>query len=837
MNLTSKTIITYAAMAVLALIAFIILAAALVLWRFNQGLPDYSKLATYEPPIMTRVYAGDGNLIAEYARERRLYVPYNVVPKRVVNAFLSAEDKHFFRHGGVDLSGIVRAMIENVGNAMSNRRLVGASTITQQVARNFLLTSDRTFERKFKEALLAMRLEKAYSKEKILELYLNEIFLGMGSYGVAAAAQNYFGKSLDQLSLADVAYLAALPKGPMNYQPYIHTERAIGRRNWVLTRMEEDGFISEEEAEAAKKQDLGVKQRAVGVQLADAQYFVEEVRRELYSKYGEKSLYEGGLSVRTTIDTRLQKIARDALRKNLVEYDLRHGWRGAVGKLAAGQTWPEALKSLRAWHDLAPWDVAVVRKVTPQSATIELPPARHLNGTFEEKGALSTIPFDAMKWARQSIKNIYLGPELKGVGDALAVGDIVYVLPVYKEGGKAVGKPSHYALRQVPIVNGAVVALDPHTGRVLAMQGGFSFETSEFNRAAQAQRQPGSSFKPFVYAAALDHGFTPSTLVLDAPFVMDQGAGLGLWRPENYDREFRGPSTLRYGIEHSRNVMTVRLAQSVGMPAIVEYAKRFGIADNMIPVLSMSLGAGETTLLKLTAAYAVLDNGGRRVIPTLIDRVQDRQGRTVYKHDARECTACNADWSNQVPPELPITGEQIASAQTAYQMTTMLEGVIQRGTGQVVKSVGVPLAGKTGTSNEERDAWFVGFSPDLVVGVFVGYDTPTPLGRAETGGRTAAPVFRDIMQKELGGKPAIPFRIPPGINLVRVDPRTGQLADPTNPNAILEAFKEGTEPQYASNTEVQSVVGGGIPQSGGDGNVDAVPAGSGTIDSGTGGLY
>jgi len=833
----TKTIVTYVALATLALIAIAILAGALLLWRFNQGLPDYSKLAAYEPPIMTRVYAGDGKLIAEYARERRLYVPISVIPNRVINAFLSAEDKHFFRHGGVDPTGVVRAMIENVGHAMNNRRLVGASTITQQVARNFLLTNDRTFERKLKEALLAMRLERAYSKEKILELYLNEIYLGMGNYGVAAASQNYFGKSLDQLTLTEAAYLAALPKGPQNYHPYLYPERAIGRRNWVLSRMEDERFISSKEAASAKAQPLGVKARPVGVQLAEAQYYVEEVRRELYARYGEKSLYEGGLSVRTTIDTRLQKIARDALRKNLVEYDMRYGWRGPVAKLTPGQSWPDALKDIRAWHDLAPWDIAVVRAVTPEAATIELPPERRLNGDFEAKGATGTIPFAAMRWARQSIKGGYLGPALKTVGDALNVGDIVYVLPIYKD-GKTSGKPDHYALRQVPIVNGAVVALDPHTGRVLAMQGGFSFETSEFNRAVQAQRQPGSAFKPFVYAAALDHGFTPSSLVLDAPFVMDQGAGLGLWRPENYEREFRGPSTLRYGIEHSRNVMTVRLALSVGMPVISDYAKRFGISDNMLAVPSMALGAGETTLLKLSAAYAVLDNGGRRVVPNLIDRVQDRQGRTIYKNDTRDCTACNADWNNQAPPELPVIGEQISSPQTAYQMTSMLEGVIQRGTARSLQSVGVPLAGKTGTSNEQKDTWFVGFSPDLVVGVFVGYDTPTSLGRAETGGRTAAPVFRDIMQQELGGKPAIPFRIPPGINLVRVDPRTGQLADPTNPTTILEAFKEGTEPQYNTGPAEQSVVGGGVQQSYGSGDYTEFPSyGGGAIDSGTGGLY
>ena len=813
-----------------------LLAGGYMLWQMNQDLPDYSKLANYEPPVMTRVHAGDGKLIAEYARERRLYVPINAIPKRVVEAFLAAEDKNFYSHGGVDATGIARAMVDNILNIINDRRLAGASTITQQVARNFLLNSDRTLTRKLKEALIALRLEKAYTKDKILELYLNEIYLGMGGYGVAAAAQIYFDQPLDKLTVAQGAYLAALPKGPANYQPYQYRDRAIARRNWVISRMQEDGFITADEATAARAEEFVVTQRLVGVQLVDAEYFVEEVRRELYGKYGEKKLYEGGLSVRTTIDTRMQGVASKALRKGLTDYDQRHGWRGPVAKLAAGDNWQTALQTTPYAEDLAPWTLGVVLDLTPQAAKIGLRAEKLDSGKFSTEVKTGAIPFADMSWARQSIKGQYLGPVVKQPSDVLAIGDVVYVEPVFNKGETT---PDHYALRQVPAVNGAVIAMDPHTGRVLAMQGGFSFGQSEFNRAVQALRQPGSSFKPFVYAAALDQGFTPASLVLDAPFVMDQGAGLALWKPENYEHNFYGPSTLRFGLEHSRNVMTVRLAQNIGMDTVVDYAHRFGITDNMSPVLSMSLGAGETTLMKLAAAYAILDNGGRKVTPTVIDRIQDRWGRTIYKHDDRPCPDCNADWTNQPPPELPDTREQVENPQTAYQMTSMLEGVIQRGTGSAIRAVPVPLAGKTGTSSDERDAWFMGYSPNLVVGVFIGYDNPTPLGHAETGGRTAAPVFRDIMMEEVGKDPAIPFRIPPGINLVKVDPKTGQLASSSSPNVILEAFKEGTDPQFDGGGSSVGVVTGS-PVSGLDGGDMGPPptaGGDGGVNSGTGGLY
>jgi penicillin-binding protein 1A len=601
--------------------------------------------------------------------------------------------------------------------------------------------------------------------------------------------------------------------------------------------MAEDGFITAEEAEKARNEEFVVTQRVAGAALVDAEYFVEEVRRELYSKYGEQKLYEGGLSVRTTLDTHMQQIAARALRKGLVDYDKRHGWRGPIAQLPAGANWQVALQEQKFASDLAPWTLGVVLDLDDKQAKIGVLADRLPSGKFSDEVKTGAIPLDEMTWARQSIKGQYLGPVVKKPSDVLAIGDVIYVEPIFSKDDAA--KPDHYALRQVPAVNGGVIAMDPHTGRVLAMQGGFSFGISQFNRAVQALRQPGSSFKPFVYAAALDHGFTPSSLILDAPFVMDQGAGLALWKPENYEHNFHGPSTLRYGLEHSRNVMTVRLAQNIGMDTVVDYAHRFGITDNMSPVLSMSLGAGETTLMKLAAAYAILDNGGKRVTPTIIDRIQDRWGRTIYKHDDRPCPDCNADWHGQTPPELPDTREQVENPQTAYQMTSLLEGVIQRGTGSAAKAVPVPLAGKTGTSSEERDAWFMGYSPNLVVGVFVGNDNPTPLGKSETGGRTAAPIFRDIMMETVGKEPAIPFRIPPGINLVKVDAKTGELASSTSPNVILEAFKDGTDPQPDGSGSPMGVVTGS-PVSGLDGSgFTAAPSTSSDsgINSGTGGLY
>jgi len=781
-----------------------LMAGGYMVWRLNQDLPDYTRLANYEPPVMTRVHGGDGELIGEFARERRLYVPITAIPPRVVDAFLAAEDKNFYSHGGVDATGIMRAVIDNIFNVMQDRRLVGASTITQQVAKNFLLSSDVTLNRKLKEALIAIRLEQAFTKDEILELYLNEIYLGIGSYGVAAAALNYFGKPLDELTIAEAAYLATLPKGPNNYHPYRFRERALARRNWVISRMEDERFISAFDAAQARATGLDVSLRSRGVQIRDASYFLEQVRRELLEMYGEEKLYEGGLSVRTTIDTKLQETVSRELREGLIAFDRRHGWRGPVRHLEAGENWQEALAAMPVPADIEPWTLATVLDVKQESVTVGLRPQRLADGSFSKDVEKAKVPLSEMTWARASVNRLHLGPEVKAPSDVVSVGDVVWVSPVFEDKRK---DPVHYALEQVPEVNGAALAMDPHTGRVLAMQGGFSFGLSEFNRAVQALRQPGSSFKPFVYAAALDKGFTPASLVLDAPFVLDQGGDLGLWKPENYERNFHGPSTLRFGIEHSRNLMTVRLAQYVGPQTVSNYARRFGITDDMPPVLSMALGAGETTLMRLVGAYGILDNGGKRVTPTLIDRVQDRFGRTIYRKDDRDCPACNESWEEAkeragngevAPPVLPDNREQVESPQTAYQMVSMLEGVVQRGTGSAARKVGVPLAGKTGTTNDNRDAWFVGFSPNLVAGVFVGFDEPLPLGRAETGGRAAAPIFAGIMMDAVGGKPAIPFRVPPGITLVKVNAKTGQLANGEGSGIILEAFREGTEPRFES---------------------------------------
>lgn len=806
------------------------LAGFYMLWRLSNDLPSYDHLADYAPPVMTRVHAGDGSLIAEYARERRMFVPIETIPDHVVQAFLAAEDKNFYSHSGVDLSGIMRAVVTNVWNVMNDRRLVGASTITQQVAKNFLLSSDVTIERKVREALLALKLERAFTKDQILELYLNEIYLGLGSHGVAAAALNYFDKSLTELTLADAAYLAALPKAPNNYHPFRQRERAIGRRNWVIGRMLDNGFITAYQASVARAEDLVVTPRPFGAQIVEANYFVEQVRRELYDRYGEEKLYESGLSVRTTLNTELQAKARKALRDGLVAYDQRHGWRGPVSTLEANTTWTTALSEMDLPEDLAPWTLAVVIGLNGEEAKIGLRPTREVSGSFRDEIRTATIPLAEMKWARRYIDDKTIGAEVKSPKDVLSIGDVVYVEPLE-------GNADAYALRQLPEVNGAIVALDPHTGRVLAMQGGFSYEISEFNRAIQATRQPGSAFKPFVYAAALDRGFTPSSLVLDAPFVMDQGPGLALWKPENYGHRFYGPSTLRLGIEKSRNVMTVRLAQNIGMGTVRDYARRFGITDNMPAVLSMALGAGETTLLRLTSAYAMLVNGGHKVTPTLIDRIQDRRGQTVYRHDQRPCDACSAEtWENQSPPELPDTRAQVLSPQTAYQVVSMLEGVVERGTARSVRAVGRPVAGKTGTTNDERDAWFMGFTPDLVVGVFVGFDEPKAMGRGETGGKVAAPIFRDFMIAAMADEPAVPFRIPSGINLVRVNAKTGQLARPGDSDVILEAFKEGTEPQAADAEPVPQLPELGTTL-GPDGEPIATTTSTPSLGTGTGGLY
>ena len=807
-------------------------AVAGVVWHYSKDLPDYSQLQDYEPPVMTRVHAADGSLIAEYAKERRLYIPIQAVPKLVIHAFLAAEDKNFYEHGGLDFIGIARAALVYVENYGSGRRPQGASTITQQVAKNFLLTNKVTLSRKIKEALLALKIERTYSKDKILELYLNEIYLGLGAYGVASAALTYFDKSVNELTIPEAAYLAALPKAPNNYHPFRQHDRAVERRNWVIEQMAADGFIKQADAVKAKAQPLGVTLRAQSAHTFQAEYFAEEVRRELYERYGEKKLYEGGLSVRTTLDPKLQVLARKVLHQGLVHYDeTRGGWRGPVTKIDISKgDWGKTLAEVKSLDDVAPWRLAVVLEAGDRSAKIGLQPGREPGGSISKARDTGTLPLDTVKWAK--IK----GRAPRKVSDLLHDGDVVYVEP---DNNKDV-----YRLRQIPEVSGAMVVEDPWTGRVLAMVGGFSYDQSQFNRATQALRQPGSAFKPIVYAAALDNGYTPSTLVLDAPIEIDQGPGLGVWKPENYEQNFYGPSTLRFGIEHSRNVMTVRLAQDIGMPLIAKYAKRFGVYDNLPPYLSFSLGAGETTLMRMVTAYAMIDNGGRRVNPTLIDRIQDRYGHTVYRHDQRECIGCDAKkWDDQPEPSLIDRREQVLDPMTAYQITSMMEGVVQRGTAANVgfqKEVGKPVAGKTGTTSDYKDAWFIGFTPDIVAGVYVGFDKPRSLGHGETGGAVAAPMVKNFMKVALADKPAVPFRVPPGIKLVRIDRKTGMRAGPeTNPrNIILEAYKPGTAPAdpYQVIGLDNGAAGGGTPQQP-YGAAGVSPDADRAVRSGTGGLY
>jgi len=778
--------------------------AGFYVWMASRDLPDYERLAKYEPPVMTRIHAGDGTLMAEYARERRIFVPINVIPKTVIQAFLSAEDRRFYEHGGLDFVGIARALVKNAQNRGS-RRAEGASTITQQVAKNLLLTSDRTFDRKLKEAILAIRMERTFKKEQILELYLNEIYLGMNSYGVAAAALNYFGKELAELSVEEAAYLAALPKGPNNYHPFRRTKEATERRNWILDQMAENGFITPEEARTAKAKELKVNIRPFGTQIYAADYFAEEVRRQLLQLYGEDGLYgraertgngeedkrvNGGLSVRTTLDPRLQRIGRKVLIDGLVDFDRKQGWRGPVKRIDTAGDWGQVLSEIDIPTDVAPWRLGVVLRADRDKAVVGLRPPRRADGKLVPEREELDVPFEEVKWAKAAGGR----STPKTVADVLSPGDVIWVAPKNPEQPTGV-----WSLMQIPEVGGGLVALDPHTGRVHAVVGGFSFSQSQFDRALQAKRQPGSSYKPFVYAAALDNGYKPTSIVLDAPVEIEQGPGKEIWSPKNYDTtKSYGPSTLRVGIEKSRNQMTVRLAQDMGMPLIVEYSKRFGVYDDLLPVLAMSLGAGETTLVKLAAGYSTFVNGGKQVKHTLIDRIQDRWGRTIWRYDDRECPGCNAErWEGQAEPTLPPDDKkQIIDPHTAYQITSMMEGVVTSGTGAIIRKIlpNVPVAGKTGTTNDEKDAWFVGFTPDLVVGVFIGYDNPRPMGKGMTGGNVAAPIFGHFMKAALGDKLAVPFRQPPGIKLMRVSRRTGLRTTPGEKDTVLEAFKPTEEP-------------------------------------------
>ena len=808
-----------------------------VIWDVAKGLPDYKQLASYEPPVMTRIHAADGSLLAEYADERRLFVPINSVPKRLIQAYISAEDKTFYTHGGLDWRGIAAAGIRYVQVKLTGKgQIVGASTITQQVAKNFLLNNEQTIERKLREAIIVQRIEAAFSKDQILELYLNEIFLGLNSYGIAAASLNYFGKSLTELSLDEMAYLAALPKGPNNYHPFKHKDRAIERRNWVLLQMLDNDYITQAEYDEAIKKPLVVNPRPFGAQLFAAESFAEEVRRELSQMYGKDKLGKGGLSVRTTLDPKLQIYARQALARGLIAFDRKRGFRGPVKKMEVQGDWGLLLDKPRAPADVAPWRLAVVTEVNEQQAAIGLQPKLLPDGKPEAARETGVVPVALMGWARAYVDGKKLGPKIEKATDVLAVGDVIYVAPSSDEG--------QWHLVQMPDVEGALIAMDPHTGRVLSLVGGFSYGNSQFNRAVQAMRQPGSSFKPIAYAAALDNGYTPSSVVLDAPVEYNMPNG-EVWKPKNYQDKFFGPSTLRRGIEQSRNVMTVRLADDLGMTKIVDLAQRLGLYDKMPLQLSMALGAGETTLMKMTTAYSIFANGGKKVQATLIDRVQDRYGRTIFRFDKRDCSFCQQETysENSAEPELMDVREQVMSPYTAYQITSMMEGVVQRGTGKKLQIVGKPVAGKTGTSNEEKDAWFIGYTPDLAVGVYVGYDNPKPMGKGRTGGELAAPIVADFMRLALREQPATPFRVPRAIELIPIDANTGQRAVFGDEGVILEAFKPGEEP--ADSTKIigedlaavssESIYGAGqqlVPPADSEQSVE-----EGGLTTGTGGLY
>ena len=792
---------------------------ALYVTQVSKDLPDYEVLAKYEPPVTTRIHAVDGSLMGEFAHERRLYLPIQAIPDRVKAAFLSAEDKNFYTHPGIDVQGIMRAALRFATGGPTQ----GGSTITQQVAKNFLLTNEQTLQRKVKEAILSFRIEQAYPKDRILELYLNEIFFGLGAYGVAGAALTYYDKSVNELTIAEAAYLASLPKGPNNYNPFRHNDKAIERRNWVIDQMVDNGYVSREEADKAKTEPLGVKLRRKGDYVFASEYFTEEVRREIISRYGETALYEGGLSVRTTLDPKLQVLARKAMQHGLIKYDTLRGYRGPWTKvdLASTDDWGKAIGDVKRLDDVPEWRMAVVLSADRDGVTVGLQPNREVSGALDAARETAMLSKEQIGFG---MRYVVKGERVKvsSPADVFKPGDVIFV-EKSKDG-------EGYALRQIPAVSGGMIAMDPHTGRVLAMVGGFSYTESEFNRSTQAYRQPGSSFKPIVYAAALDNGYTPASVIMDGPITIK--IGNEVWTPKNYDGKTAGPATLRSGIEKSRNLMTVRLANDMGMKLVAEYAERFGVYDKMPQHIALALGSGETTVMRMVSAYSVMANGGRQIKPSLIDRIQDRYGKTVYKHDERGCEGCVvADWHNQAEPELVDNSEQVLDPMTAYQITSMMEGVVQRGTAVTISELGRPIAGKTGTTNDEKDAWFIGFTPNLVIGLYFGYDKPQSLGKGTTGGGLAAPVFKEVMGDWTKETPIVDFKVPEGMKLIPINRKTGMQAREGDPSTIMEAFKPGTGP-----ADSYWVIGMG---DGDSISSDALsPTASKAITSGTGGgLY
>lgn len=837
--------------------------------RATKDLPSLETLKEYQPPVMSRVHAGDGKLISEFRTEARVFVPIESVPLKLQHAFVAAEDQRFYLHDGFDEKGFLRAMVANIGHVLNKRRLEGGSTLTQQVAKNFLVGNERKIDRKIREIVIAGRIEKAMSKDQILELYLNEIYFGRGAYGVAAASLNYFGKPMKDMTLEEIAYLAVLPKAPSNYQisDPRKKERALNRRAYVINRMVEDGYAEEAEGIAAKDTDIVVTDRLEGEEYLAAEYFVEEARKQISNMYGYDELYKGGLSIRTTLDTTLQLSARRSLRRGLEIMDRRHGYRGPLTNWESMDDWKKRLVEFEGPKDIEPWRVAVVLNVSKDKAELGFAPVEVTE--IAEGDAKSETPskdltrgtmlLSDIQWAGQALAKGAVGNKPTSTAQIVSVGDIILV--------QRKGDTSEYNLRQVPKANGGIIAMDPHTGRVLALVGGYSFEQSQYNRVTQAERQPGSAFKPFVYAAALENGFTPADQVLDAPFVIerqdieceenelgtlelrgvseDRQTGIiegeeedlaeeeelaeedeceRFYKPSNYNAgKYYGLSTLRLGIEKSRNAMTVRLANDIGMAPIMRMGKRFGIYDDPRPELAWALGAGETTLLKLATAYSQMINGGKSVTPTILDRVQDGRGETIFIHGDVSCEGCQQDeYLGGSPPQLPDLRDQVINPVTAYQVTYMMQGVVENGTGARLKSLGRPLGGKTGTTNDSIDTWFMGFSPDLVVGVYVGIDTPEQMGR-ETGSSAAVPIVQEFLTEALKDKSPVPFRIPEGVTLAPVNRDTGETSYIGAPNFILEAFSPGTEPTIgglSSTIRVGSGSDTGRAYSFGDGGED-----------------
>ncbi len=727
-----------------------------ILWTYSNTLPDYKFLKKYKPPVSSKLYSGAGELVSDFSSEKRIFVPYNAIPKKVIYSFLSAEDKNFFSHPGVDAKGIIRAIINNISNVINSKRLEGASTITQQVAKNFLLSNEVSINRKIKEAILAFRIERALSKERILELYLNQIYLGEGAYGIASASLAYFDKPISKLNYQEASLLAALPKAPSRYNPFKNIKLAKYRRNLVIQNMYENSFINTNTYNEIINSEIKLNKRKK-IYLEDSRYYVEDVRKAIVEKYGFDKVYKQGFNIKSPLNLRLQSIATQSLRQGLIDYDRRKGWRGPITNIKNNSNWISELKKYKLERSIG-WDLAIIKKINESSIEIE-----------NDQSIKGYIKFEEIKWIKDP-KNIF------------KIGDIIYVKKI---------KNNQFSLQQLPKANGGIVVMDPYTGRVLAMSGGFSFKKSEFNRATQALRQPGSAFKPFIYALALENNYTPSTLILDAPIVLDQGQDLKLWKPENYGKKFYGPSTLRMGIEKSRNLMTVRIAQDLGVKKITDFSKRLNIYDNPDELMSISLGSAETTLLKLTSAYCSFINGGKLVEPIFVDRIQNSTGSTIFNSEKRECIKCNdISYYSENIPKITDNFSQIFSEETAYQITSMLEGAVKRGTGKKLRDLNLDLAGKTGTTNKNTDAWFIGFTSNIVIGVYIGFDEPKSLGKFETGAKTALPVFKSFVENTVTKDNARPFKVAKNIRMMVIDPITGKRANFISKKTIIEAYKK-----------------------------------------------